>query len=83
MMKLYFSPGTIASASAIALVGASNGTTSVLDYTVGHDPALPAPEALVWMSPGGYTENQNRISQNLDVLSTLPLLWLFPTMWLF
>lgn len=66
-------------ASAIALVGASNGTTSVLDYTVGHDPALPAPEALVWMSPGGYTENQNRIGQNLDVLASVPLLWLFPT----
>ena len=40
--------------------------------------ALPAPAALVWMSPGSYTENQNRIPQNRDVLDQLPLMWMHP-----
>jgi alpha-beta hydrolase superfamily lysophospholipase len=63
----------------IAIVGASNGTTSVMDYAVGHDPSLPAPAALVWMSPGTYTENQNRLPASREVLDQLPLLWLYPT----
>ncbi len=45
----------------VLLVGASNGTTTVLDYVA--DPGgRPAPAAVVWMSPGGYTTNNSRIS---------------------
>ncbi len=63
----------------IAIVGASNGTTPVLDYAVGHDATLPEPAAMVWMSPGGYTENQNRITSSRAVLDQLPLMWLYPS----
>ncbi len=63
----------------IALVGASNGSTSVLDYTVAHDPSLPDPAALTWLSPGSYTENQHRIPEQRAVLDALPILWMYPS----
>ena len=63
----------------IALVGASNGTTPVLDYTVGHDATLPAPASLTWLSPGGYTENQNRIPEHRTQLDQTPILWMYPS----
>jgi hypothetical protein len=63
----------------VVLVGASNGTTSVLDYTVAHDASLPTPKALVWMSPGTYTENQHAVADHQALLEGLPLLWLYPT----
>ena len=48
----------------IALVGASNGTTSIVDATVdGADV-----DALVLLTPGNYTENQNSID---DIRSAL------------
>lgn len=59
----------------ILLVGASNGTTSVLDYAVEHEADLPEPAALTFLSPGTYTENQNTIEGNED----LPIQWLYPT----
>jgi len=64
--------------SKIALVGASNGTTPTLDYVVGRDATLPAPAALVWMSPGSYTEEQNRIPESRLLLDALPVLWMYP-----
>ncbi len=63
----------------LVLVGASNGSTSVMDYLAEHDAALPDPAAAVWMSPGSYTENQNAISDHRAMLEATPLLWLFPT----
>ncbi len=65
--------------SLLMLVGASNGTTAVMDYTVGHAADLPHPTALVWMSPGEYTENQNTVAAHRGTLEALPLLWLVPT----
>ena len=66
--------------AAIALVGASNGTTTVLDYTVNRsDDLLPQPAALVWLSPGTYTEEQNPIADHRGVLDPLPLLIVHPT----
>ncbi len=59
----------------ILLVGASNGTTSVLDYAVEHEADLPDVAGLIFMSPGGYTQNQNTIEGNEDV----PIQWLYPT----
>lgn len=66
-------------ADRIAMVSASNGTTSSLDYFAGHDPALPAPRAMVWLSPGEYTENQTALVDVEQALRALPMLWLYPT----
>ncbi len=62
----------------IALVGASNGTTSVLDYTLAHDSGLPDPVAVTWMSPGAYTEAQHPIADHRDTLDGVPIQWLYP-----
>lgn len=65
--------------SKITLVGASNGTTAVLDYTVNRSNTnLPDPNALVWLSPGSYTENQNKLSDNRAKLDAIPLLIIHP-----
>jgi pimeloyl-ACP methyl ester carboxylesterase len=62
----------------LALVGASNGTTSTMDYAVGHADDLPDVSRIIWLSPGAYTENQNSVDDNLDTLSTIPLLFVHP-----
>ncbi|MCA9671479.1 MAG: alpha/beta hydrolase [Myxococcales bacterium] len=63
----------------LALVGASNGTTTVLDYTVAADgdAQQPSPAALVFLSGGTYTEAQNTLAANLSKLQ-LPLLFAYP-----
>ena len=63
----------------LALVGASNGTTSVLDYLVGRDPALPEPTAIAWLSPGDYTENQHTVASVMDTLAATRLLIVHPS----
>lgn len=63
----------------LALIGASNGTTSVLDYVVARDEALPAPTAVVWLSPGEYTGNQHAVDEVRDVLDPLRLMVAYPT----
>ncbi|MFT4621389.1 MAG: alpha/beta superfamily hydrolase [Myxococcota bacterium] len=63
--------------SRLLLVGASNGSTSVHDYTAAHAGDLPDPRALVWMSPGTYTEAQVAVSGSAT--EQTPLLWLYPT----
>ncbi len=46
-------------ATDIVIVAASNGTTSLVDYTVwASGEGLPEPEAAVFMTGGTYTENQ-------------------------
>lgn len=62
----------------IVLVGASNGSTSVWDYAVAHDPALPAPAGIALFSPGTYTEAQHPFADHRDVADALPMLWLYP-----
>lgn len=55
-------------ASPIALVGASNGSTSALDYVVwAPSEGLPEVAAIAFMTGGGYTENQNPMSTLGDV----------------
>ncbi len=58
-------------ASSYAIVGASNGTTTAIDFAVfaAEADGIDAPEAIVALSGGPYTESQNRIS---DKLSSLP-----------
>ncbi len=59
----------------LVVVGASNGTTSALDFAV--DPLLPRPAALVFLTGGTYTENQTRVSEHRDVLEGLPIDFVF------
>ncbi len=69
--------GCTVSPDKLLLVGASNGTTSVHDYTAEHDTALPDPAAVVWMSPGTYTETQVPVTGSET--EATPVLWLYPT----
>ena len=60
------------------LVGASNGTTSALDYAVAHDEALPDVTRMVWLSPGTYTETQHAIDDHLMQLASMRILLIHP-----
>ena len=62
----------------IALLGASNGTTTALDYALwsrGSETQLPTPVALGFMTGGSYTENQNSMSD----LGSLPAIFTYST----
>lgn len=65
----------------VAVVGASNGTTSALDYTVWsvEESAAVTPRVLVYLTGGGYTENQNTIADNLDALGAIESLFVYST----
>ncbi len=63
------------SAESITLIAASNGTTTAMDHAVEAQAAgWPAPRAMVWMSPGSYTESQHRVAElgMADVLECFP-----------
>lgn len=59
----------------IVFVGASNGTTTAIDYTVD---ATARPKALVLLSPGTYTENQNRFADHHPRLPEMPIFFGYP-----
>lgn len=63
----------------IVWIGASNGTTTALDFTIAAaaDDALDDAAALVFMTGGPYTENQNLVSDHRDVLDAIPILFLY------
>ncbi len=63
--------------SDIAIVGASNGTTTALDYTV-EAAESERPGALVLLSPGTYSENQHRVADEASVLSAIPMFMGYP-----
>jgi len=65
--------------SRVLFIGASNGTTTALDFTVhaGAEPSITLPRALVFLTGGTYTENQNKIADNLDLLKALPILFVY------
>lgn len=66
--------------SRVAIVGASNGTTSALDFTIyTQTEAEEVPAVLVFLTGGGYTEAQNRINNNRPLLNLLPILFVFST----
>jgi len=51
----------------LGILGASNGTTSMLDYAVwAGSEGLPVPTALGYMTGGSYTESQNPMSAGTD-----------------
>jgi len=61
----------------LAIIGASNGTTSLLDYTVwAGGEGLPVPVAIGFMTGGGYTETQNDM-ELLD--SSIPAVFTYST----
>jgi hypothetical protein len=64
----------------MVLVGASNGTTTALDFTVASttDASLVTPRGLVFLSGGAYTENQHAIADRLSLLQPLPILFAYP-----
>lgn len=67
----------------LVVFGASNGTTSMLDYTVAaaaaRDPRQPVPAALVFLSGGGYSEKQNRLADHVAALGSLPAYFAYPS----
>lgn len=62
----------------VAFVGASNGTTTVLDHAVAA-PDARLPSALVFLTGGAYTENQTRIADHRPRLDALPIRFVFST----
>jgi pimeloyl-ACP methyl ester carboxylesterase len=56
-------------AADLALISASNGTTTALDYTVwaATDSALPDPVAVAYLTGGTYTELQTSIESMPDI----------------
>jgi pimeloyl-ACP methyl ester carboxylesterase len=64
--------------SAVAFIGASNGTTTVIDYTQAA-PADARPAAVVLLTGGGYTENQTPIADHRALFEAQPMLFVFST----
>ena len=64
----------------IALIGASNGTTTAVDYAihVATADAVAPVQALVYLSGGSYTEAQHGFADHGAVLRSIPSLFLFP-----
>lgn len=62
------------------IVGASNGTTTALDFTLfaAGDAGVRAPTALVFLSGGPYTENQSKVADNLETLGAIPAFLAYP-----
>jgi pimeloyl-ACP methyl ester carboxylesterase len=59
----------------VAIIGASNGTTSMVDYAVwAEGEGLPVPLGLAYMSGGGYTETQNQ----MEDVPKVPMAFLYP-----
>lgn len=59
----------------LAIIAASNGTTTGLDYTVTAAPDFPVPVSMIWMSPGAYTVGNRALSE----LTFARLLMMYPS----
>jgi alpha-beta hydrolase superfamily lysophospholipase len=68
-------------ATRIAIVGASNGSTTALDFAIrsADDAAVGEPAALVFLTAGTYTENQHAIADYRPLLDPLPILFVYST----
>ena len=64
----------------LAIVGASNGTTSMVDYAVhaNTDDSAPLPAAMIFLSGGDYTEAQTKLADHLDTLAPIPSFLAYP-----
>jgi pimeloyl-ACP methyl ester carboxylesterase len=65
----------------LACVGASNGTTSCVDFAVQAEKHedVATPRAVVLLTGGGYTEAQHRFRDHRPLLEKLPLLFVYGT----
>lgn len=65
--------------SRIVYVGASNGTTTALDFAVyaAGEATVASPRALVFLTGGGYTETNNQIAAQRTILDALPILFVY------
>lgn len=72
--------GCATPAAEIAIVGASNGTTTATDFSIyaAGEASVQQPAVMVFMSGGTYTENQHAILDNLDVLDNHPIYFAYP-----
>jgi pimeloyl-ACP methyl ester carboxylesterase len=63
----------------IVYVGASNGTTTALDFAVyaAAEDAILVPRGLVFLTGGSYTEAQSKFSKHRPVLDTMPILFVY------
>lgn len=61
---------TTCGVDAYAIVGASNGTTTAIDFAIyaAENEGIDTPSGIVALSGGSYTENQHRIADKLDAL---------------
>lgn len=66
-------------ADRIVIIGASNGTTSAVDYAVyaAATDGVALPRALVFLTGGPYTEAQNRIDDHRSTFGPMPLYFVF------
>jgi hypothetical protein len=69
-------------ATRVAFVGASNGSTTALDYTVyaSTEAGLEVPAALVFLTGGSYTENQNAMNDHRTLLDAIPIQFVYATL---
>ena len=63
----------------IVFIGASNGTTTALDFTVlaSTDDTLELPAGLVFLTGGAYTETNTRIADHRTLLDPLPIFFVY------
>jgi dienelactone hydrolase len=64
----------------VAIVGASNGSATAVDFTIAAagDPTLgPPPSTLVFLTGGTYTEAQNSFADHRAVLDAIPILFVY------
>ena len=63
----------------VAFIGASNGTTTALDFSLlaTRQPELEWPRALVLLTGGSYTEKQTRISEHRELFGSIPMLFVY------
>ncbi len=63
--------------SRVVLVGASNGSASVVDYVVAADNDDTRPAGIVFLTGGTYTEAQTRYAAHRDRLEATPTLFVY------
>lgn len=63
----------------IVYVGASNGTTTALDFAVhaAAEDTIQVPRGLVFLTGGSYTEAQSKFAKHRAVLDTMPILFVY------
>jgi len=68
-------------ATSVVFIGASNGTTTALDFAVlsESEAGIERPAGLVFLTGGTYTENQANVDDNRPLLDALPIQFVYST----